>query len=86
MANHINDATKYLLESLEESLYAGDYHPRPTRNLKKLLGKLGIKSAKEMPTVSALTHGIALQMESLEATLKQVSFDTKHLSLWKKKP
>ena len=82
MANHINDATKYLLESLERDLFLGlDYKHK--NNLHSLLGKLGIKSARVRGP--SLFGGGPLKIESLEATLKQVSFDAKHLSLWKSK-
>jgi hypothetical protein len=81
MSNHINDATKYLLEHIERSMFFPDDEHVARRNLQRFLHTLGIKSAK-----ISLEFGAPLQMESLEATLKQVTFDTKHLSLWKKKP
>ena len=82
--DHGLDATRYMLEDLEKALYAGRemVHAKQTWALRELLSKLGIKSAKN----SGLVYGGPLQMESLSATLKQVTFDSKHLKLWKKGP
>lgn len=47
--------------------------------LKRLLSKLGVKSARR-----GLEFGAALQMESLSATLNSVTFDDTKLKLHRK--
>lgn len=70
----MHDAARYIMEQLEADMFAG---PRPMRNLTRFLTKLGIKSAAHA------VWGQSLKMESLEATLKSVSFDEKKVKLWK---
>lgn len=76
---HAGSAMKALLEAIETDMYFGSCPPHE-RGLRKMLQKFGIKSAK---WEGGLTYGMPLQMESLEATLKQVTFDDKKLKLWK---
>lgn len=77
--DHIQDATRYLCESLEKAMFAPEY-TKQAWALRELLSKLGIKSARN----AGLVYGGPLQMESLSATLKQVTFNSNHLQLWKK--
>ena len=79
--DHIQDATRYLCESLEKAMFSPQY-TKQAWALRELLSKLGIKSAKN----NGLVYGGVLQMESLETTLKNVSFNSDHLKLWKKGP
>lgn len=73
----VDKAVKELTAALEAGLYG--VAPTPQTKLMDLLAKLGIKAARRQP----LTVGGALQMESLEATLKRVAFDDTKLKLWK---
>ena len=84
--NETVDATHQQLsegiKKIQAALEAGMYGESPERrDLKNLLGKLGIKSARTV--FGSLSNGVAFQMESLDATLKQVTFDDKHIKLWK---
>lgn len=74
------DALQKMVRELEEQLYIGE-KTYAKRKLCNLLGKLGIKSARPH---AGLQSGAPLQVESLDATLKQVTFDDTNLKLWKK--
>lgn len=74
----MDDAVKDLMKSLEAGMYYG--YPHQQHGLRTLLGKLKIKSAM---TTSLYGVGGALQVEDLEATLEQVTFDDGKLKLWK---
>ena len=74
-----DDAIKKLSQALEADMYAPNTDNKVRYDLKRLLGKLGIKSAN-----GSLWGEIILQMESLEATLQQVKFDTEKFKRWKK--
>lgn len=74
--------TKKALDALIKALEAGMYDTPPeikvANQLKELLDKLGIKSAKVYPT-----YGGVLKIESLESILKSVTFDDKSIKLHK---
>lgn len=72
-------ATKALIDALEAGMYWGC--PKHEVGVRRVLGRLGIKSAE---VNDGLIGGKALKMESLEATLKNVTFDDASLKLWKK--
>lgn len=76
---HSGSAVDALLKGIEASMFGG--HPPHEQGLRRTLSRLGIKSASELPS---LAFGKALQIESLESTLKQATFDTGKLKLWKK--
>lgn len=72
----IDAAIKDLIKALE----VGMYEPNsPRYRLERLLSKLGVKSARR-----GLEFGAALQMESLSATLNNVTFDDTKLKLHRK--
>ena len=71
-------ATKALLSAIEMDMFYGPLLHEI--GLRKTLRKLGIKSAN----IDSLTFGAPLQMESLQATLSQVTFDNTKLKLWSK--
>lgn len=83
------DATRYLMKSFEVSMY-GPTWTKEAWALKELLSKLGIKSARN----AGFAFGGALQIESLEVTLKNATFnfgkpdslmmDPKHFAAFKK--
>lgn len=75
-----SDGTKRLIEALEASMFEIPAEVQVKSDLKHILRKLGIKSAKGGP----LTYGVPLKIESLSATLKNVTFDAKHLKLWRR--
>lgn len=77
----IKDATDKLLKDLETSMYSGGI-PRQTVSLLRLLDKLGIKSAS--PLTRGLSFGGPLYFEPLSITLGSVTFEDKHLKLWRK--
>ena len=79
--DHTLDATRYMLGELEKAMFQPQY-TKQAWALRELLSKLGIKSAKN----NGLVYGGVLQVESLEATLKNVTFNSNHLKLWKKGP
>lgn len=68
-----------LLKSIETDMYFGGC-PQHERGLRKVLQKFGVKSAK---WEGSLIHGAPLQMEGLDAVLRQASFDMSKLKLWK---
>ena len=73
-----------LSKAIEAGLYGG--YPLHERELRILLNKLGIKSA--LPAgggFGSLIGGGPLKMESLEATLKSVTFDDTSLKKWRPK-
>ncbi len=79
---NVGSAIDALSKAIEAGLYGG--YPLHERELRRMLDKLGIKSA--LPNGGGfrnLIGGAPLQMESLEATLKQASFDSSKLKLWK---
>lgn len=78
--SEVDDALKKLTKALESGIYGRPYQD----NVRNLLDKLGIKSAKQLgyPSGSLLGGGV-LQIEDLESTFKQVTFDSGKLRLWK---
>ena len=77
--DHACDATKYLMKSLETSMYQPQY-TKQAWALRELLSKLGIKSAKN----NGLVYGGVLRMEGLDSILKSMTFNSDHLKLRKK--
>lgn len=73
----VQQAIKELTAALEHGFYGTN--PTPTTRLCEVLGRLGIKSAKQGP----LTVGAALKIESLSSVLQQATFDDTKLKLWK---
>lgn len=86
--NDMLDATRYLMKALETSMYQPQF-TKQAYDLKNLLSKLGIKSARDMGML-----GRVLQVEDLEAVLKSATFnfgkpdclmvDPKHIATFKK--
>lgn len=84
----IADAVRYLSKSLETSMYQPQF-TKQAHDLKNLLSKLGIKSARDMGMLSGV-----LQVEDFEAILKSATFnfgkpdclmvDPKHIVTFKK--
>lgn len=68
---------KSLMEAMEMDMYNG--WPKHEIGMRKLLGKLGVKTALE----GRAFIGGALQIESLDAVLKQVTFDETSLKRWR---
>jgi hypothetical protein len=79
--SEIDTSIKELLKALEVGMYT--HHPTPHKKLCGFLEKLGIKSAKA--ALPILTVGAALQMESLEATLRSITFEEDQIKFWKDK-
>ena len=75
----VNNGIKKLSKALEAEMFAPNTTLKVKYDLKRLLDKLGIKSAK-----ANLWADMILQMEGLEATLRQVKFDSKDLKKLKK--
>lgn len=73
----MKDMIDSLTKSLEMDIFGG--WAKHERGLRETLGKLGVKSAMEGRN---LLGGSPLQIESLDATLRSVSFDDKDLKLW----
>lgn len=73
--------TKSIVDVLDIEWETSPYRHASTEKLVKLLEKLGIKSAYR---VRAAHFPGPLRFESLEATLKCVTFDIKDLVLWPK--
>jgi hypothetical protein len=78
--DHIQDATRYLCESLEKAMFAPQY-TKQAWDLKELLSKLSIKSAKN----NGLVYGGIVRAESLEATLRSITFEEDQIKFWKDK-
>jgi hypothetical protein len=79
----VRSGIEALIKTMEADMFYGP-DARNKNNLKVFLGKLGIKSARDQATRDYLGGG-PLQIESLEATLKNVTFDDKKIKLWGKK-
>ncbi len=78
----IDKEIKSLLKALEAGMYETPQEIKVSNQLKDFLSKLGIKSAKRN---NSLTYGGTLQIEGLDAILKQVTFEDKSLKLWNTK-
>lgn len=72
-------AIRELMKAMEMDMYSG--WPKHERGVRELLGKLGVKSAREHGP--GLFGGKALQIESLDSVLKQVTYDSGELKRWK---
>jgi hypothetical protein len=81
MQDDIKKGVEALQKALEVEMYYGGEPARVTFKLKRLLASLGIKSARE----GALTFGAPLVMESLEATLRSITFEEDQIKFWKDK-
>lgn len=66
-----------LIKALEQGMYDTPKDIFVSNQLKSLLIRLGIKSAKIYST-----YGGTLKIESLESILKSVTFDDTKLKLW----
>ena len=74
----VNKEIKALLKALEAGMHDTPPEIKVANQLKELLDKLGIKSAKVYST-----YGGVLKIESLESILKSVTFDDKSIKLHK---
>lgn len=77
---YMGSALKTLLEATEADMYSSPLLPHE-KGLIKTLKRLGIKSASTYK--AGLEFGGMLQMESLDATLRGVTFDMAAISRWK---
>jgi len=82
MSDDIYDAMRHLQASMEVDMFYGNKDTYAKSKLARLLGKLGIKSAREWNQ----RYGSPgpLHMESLDATMKNITFDMKDLKQWTK--
>jgi hypothetical protein len=84
---HIKDSIEYgvkeLMKALEADMYYGPDHAVKFK-LRSFLSKMGIKSARYSKD-SSLAYGAPLIIESLEATLRSITFEEKQIKYWKDK-
>jgi hypothetical protein len=81
MQDDIKKGIEALQKALEVEMFYGGDTARVTFKLKRFLATLGIKSARE----GSLTFGAPLAMESLEATLRSITFEEDQIKFWKDK-
>ena len=79
----VRDGVKELMKALEADMYYGPDHVVKFK-LRGFLSKLGIKSARNQKD-SVLAYGGPLIVESLEKTLRSITFEDKQIKFWKDK-